>query len=421
MRLVLCGMSAILLSGCSWLGFGGGGVSGSQYSQNSYGQNSYGQGAGYNQPTGYGMQNAGACQITSPTQRIPQGCRPEQVTLAVGGGQYGDNSAGQYTTGSYGSHAGNVQTSSYAAAPSIKKPKLRGTIGLELDSSISGTLYDPLVNGGFASYNSANFYPSDGSLYGTPPGGRVDQFTNFSSVREAVEAKTISFDDAFHAPIRLSAGLEYIFDNHNTVFANVGYTRAAGSRGGSAKIVETLSTDLITTFYDGAQDITGVFPSSGNTRYGVDVAKFSYDFSELKRLDVELGGRHYFKPMFQDQFERTLTPFVSGSAGGAHYSDITVIESQQQRKLGAAILGIDDPDGNYFNVNGGTTTVTPVSDAQWVPYGSLRAGIEWQMTPKTALAFEAGLKYEGAREFSNGAKGQAIVSVPVAIRGSYNF
>ena len=51
----------------------------------------------------------------------------------------------------------------------------------------------------------------------------------------------------------------------------------------------------------------------------------------------------------------------------------------------------------------------------------IKGGIEWQMTPKTALAFEAGIKYEGARDFSDGTQGDNIISIPIAIRGSYNF
>lgn len=97
MRLVACAFSAVLLSGCSWLGFGGG----SHGQQTNYAHNGAGYGANssqYDYQTG--RKQLGRCQITSPTQPIPQGCRPEQVTLAIGGGQgaqpYAQN---QYATG----------------------------------------------------------------------------------------------------------------------------------------------------------------------------------------------------------------------------------------------------------------------------------------------------------------------------------
>ena len=60
-------------------------------------------------------------------------------------------------------------------------------------------------------------------------------------------------------------------------------------------------------------------------------------------------------------------------------------------------------------------------DSQWVPSGQLNAGMEWQVTPKTALAFETGIRIEGARDYSNGVKGDTNIAIPMTIRGSYNF
>jgi len=56
-----------------------------------------------------------------------------------------------------------------------------------------------------------------------------------------------------------------------------------------------------------------------------------------------------------------------------------------------------------------------------VPTGALNAGLEWQVTPKTALAFETGLRFEGGRDYTNGEKGDEQVAIPFTIRGSYNF
>jgi hypothetical protein len=67
------------------------------------------------------------------------------------------------------------------------------------------------------------------------------------------------------------------------------------------------------------------------------------------------------------------------------------------------------------------TRTVELYDAQWVPMGSLKAGVEWQVTPKTALAFETGLRVEGARDYSNGTKGDTNVTVPLTLRGSFNF
>ena len=60
-------------------------------------------------------------------------------------------------------------------------------------------------------------------------------------------------------------------------------------------------------------------------------------------------------------------------------------------------------------------------DSQWVLSGGLQAGLEWQVTPGTALALETGLRVQGARDYSNGAKGDSRISVPLTLRGSFNF
>ena len=56
-----------------------------------------------------------------------------------------------------------------------------------------------------------------------------------------------------------------------------------------------------------------------------------------------------------------------------------------------------------------------------VPTGTFTAGMEWQVTPRAAFALETGLKYEGGRDYSNGAKGDANIAVPLTLRGSFNF
>ena len=67
------------------------------------------------------------------------------------------------------------------------------------------------------------------------------------------------------------------------------------------------------------------------------VAKFDYEFNDLERIDVELGGRYYFDPVFRNKLSRTLTPFVSASGGAAYYSETTVTENQRQLVLATLI------------------------------------------------------------------------------------
>jgi len=424
MRLVACAFSAVLLSGCSWMGFGGGsngqqGYSGQQNAR--YGSN----GAQYNTQTGRraGTAPLGRCQITAPTQRAPQGCRPEEVTLALGGkgGTAGQN---QYTSGGYGSHAQGAQTYE-APQQRLKKPKLRGQFGLEIDHSVSGNLFAPGSSAAVTGYNRATF--AEGTSSGSVGSGTtVDTTYTSSNARLGrIIAPEISFDDVYTAPLRVSGGFEYIFGKHNTVYANAGYTRAEGKKGGSVEINEELlrTVDTETFITDPADGVVGTslgVVSQTTFLPNETVAAFDYEFNDLEKYDFEIGGRHYFNPLMQGKLQNTLTPFVSASGGAAHYSETTVRESQRQRFLTRAFENTQtNPDGDFYDVSFGAPT--QIYDAQWVPYGALRAGVEWQMSPKTALAFEAGVKYEGARDFSDGTNGDDIISVPLTIRGSYNF
>ncbi len=413
MRLVACAFSALLLSGCSWLGIGGSksqhGVYGGY--NNAQSQAQYGQRGG--------QRRAGPCQINTPTQPIPQGCRPEQVTLAVGGAQgYGQNAQGQYASAGYGSHADVAQRVGQHQKPQRrqKRPWLRGQFGLEIDGVASGELFAPGTEGGAAVYDRLLF--REGSVTGSVSSGQTVT-TVVSSIPERIIAPTISFDDVYSAPLRVSAGLEAILSNHVTVFANAGYTRAEGKIGGGVEIIDELRQTVTTTDFDPLGVPLGSVTNVNFIPNEV-VARFNYDFNELERLDFEAGGRYYFNPVFKQHIQRPLTPFVSASGGLAYYNETTVRENQQQRFLGRAFNGTQvNPDGDFFDVAFGDPV--QIYDSQWVGYGAVKAGLEWQVTPKTALAFEAGVKFEQARDFSNGAQGDDIISIPLTIRGSYNF
>jgi len=407
--------AAVLLSGCSWLGIGGG------HQQSYQAQNARYEASSNTQPA---QKALGRCQITSPTQRAPEGCRPEDVTLALGAPSTGYIQQAQYTNTGYGSHVGAAQSAQAGYAPRVqsKRPWLRGQFGLEIDHSVSGNLYEPSVSGSAATYNRALFV--EGNTTGSVASGQVIN-TTYTSVPERIAAPNISFDDVYTAPLRVSGGLEVILSDHATVYANAGYTRSEGKKGGGAQIIDELrqivsTSDFIT---DPANGVVGsLIGTVSNTSFIPNeiVATYDYEFNDLERYDFEAGGRYYFNPILKNQLQRPLTPFVSASGGAAHYSATSVNENQRQRFIGRAFDGSQiNTDGDFYDVNFGA--VTQIYDAQWVPYGAVKAGLEWQMTPKTALAFEAGVKYEGARDFSNGVQGNEIISIPITIRGSYNF
>jgi len=153
----------------------------------------------------------------------------------------------------------------------------------------------------------------------------------------------------------------------------------------------------------------------------VPVAALSYDFSDLERYNLEAGARHYFNPILKGQTQRSITPFVGGAIGAAYYNAQSFSVGQSQLFLERAFeSGGDTLD--YYNVPDPASAVqVELYDSQWVPTGQLNAGVEWQVTPKTALAFESGLRFEGARDYSNGEKGDTNIAIPFTVRGSYNF
>ncbi len=412
-RLIAGTCSAILLSGCAWFGYGG--SQNHQFNNSARYKNSSTQ---YNM--GSGQKALTRCQITSPTQAIPPGCRPEEVTLALGGTQnYGQQ--GQYTSSAYGSHVGAAQNVQAKSAPTqrFKRPLLRGQFGLTLDPSIGGELFDPSGSPSVAAYNRALY--EEGVLTGSSAVGQT-QSTRYYSAAERISAPDISFSDVYTAPLQITGGLELILGKHATVFAKAGYTRAEGKSGGGVQIIDTLLRDVTTQDYDTNTGLPIGGPVGPVTTFipNETVATFNYEFSELERYDLEAGGRYYFNPILQSQLQRPLTPFISASGGMSYYNATRVNENQRQRFLGRAFDGTqNNPDGDFYDVNFGSRV--QIYDAQWVPFGAAKVGLEWQMTPKTALAFEAGIKYEAARDFSDGTQGDNVISVPLTIRGSYNF
>lgn len=415
MRLVACAFSAVLLSGCSWMGFG------THNNGSAYGSNAYGvRYAQSNHNLAHGLRSQiGPCQISAPAQPIPRGCRPEQVTIALApSNQAYQSQNGQYTTGAYGSHVAQASQNRQKREPKLRKPWLRGTLGMEIDHSVSGTLYDPGLSTSVTGYDRNIF--AEGTATGSVGSGQVVS-TVYTSVPERVVAPTISYDDVYTAPFKVSGGLELIMGKHATVFANAGYVRAEGKKGGGVQIVDELRRITTTTDYntDPANGPVGqVIGQAQSVSFipNETVAAFDYDFSDMERIDLEVGGRYYFNPILTQSLDRTLTPFVSASGGASYYDKVTVSENQRQRFLTRAF---EQGANDFYDVSFGTPQ--EIYDSQWVPYGALKAGLEWQMTPRTAIAFETGVKYEGARDFSNGTKSDENISIPIGIRGSYNF
>lgn len=473
MRLILTTISsAVLLSGCSW--FGG------QTSQNFPGQNLRGQQAfGAQQfQSNSRRKGLGPCQVYHAQQAVPRGCHPSEVTIATRGSQY--SGGGQYAggfpqqpnfgagygvglaTGGFGSHANSVRTSTdYHVSDKAqkRKPRFRGQFSIGGEKNIVGDLIDsdsPLLPStvNFSGFQSSSINPITGAVLpifgpgieneafstGTPADGEIVN-TTFSAAIEEIDQNSFSFEDAYSTPISVRGGFEYIVGPKTSLFASAGYVYAEGERASTPVQAELLrvegtqaftlvaETDLVT----GATATEGVFVPAGpatiniSTIPNVDVAFFDYEFSDLERIDFEAGARQYFNPILGDSTNASITPFIGGAAGVARYNSQSLELDQRQLFLQEAFdsNGTDLQTFEVFGDNAFLDTIegesTRLFNSQWVPTGTVTAGLEWQATPRTALAFEAGVRFEGGREDVNGNRGDNNVSIPFTIRGSYNF
>jgi len=449
MRLTACAFSAVLLSGCSWLG-GLGGSSGGHYGFENGPQSA--QNGAYS--------SSQRCQIPSQYHPVPRGCDPASVTIGTGGAhgfpqqpdfsgqnhqsgayQHYGQQGGQFATQGYGSHAGSAAQQAHyrKPRPKLKKPRWRGSLSLGAEKSLSGSLLDyakVTVPDPVAGYDPRDY--NEGTSSGAPgPDAMVETILYTGNDRlendlignssttllwDRASKPNISFDDAHSTPARVAAGIEYIISPKATLFANAGYSHSEGEEGTVAVIEGTLYEQTSVDNYDSMGALTG---SSVNTVFipNETFASFSYDFTDMRRYDFEAGGRYYFDPIIKDQGFKTLTPFVGASAGMSHHNSVSYTVGQQQRFYGSAF---NTPSvEEYYEVIGNGTGITgstvDLYDSQWIASGQLNAGVEWQMTPKTALAFETGVRFEQARDYADGTKGDNNVAIPLTIRGSYNF
>ena len=459
--------SAVLLSGCSFIG------GQSSKHQNPYAkQKSAGQGY-YAQQGQYGQPRAGQhCQIATPRQPIPRGCRPEQVTIGTptslypqagyaaqsGFPQQPSFGEPQYTNGGYGQAVGKGSAVGYhASGPKKRKPKLRGFLSLGAERSVSGDLIDYGIRDDIDVANSFNPQAfNEGFTQGSQADGPVTtvtytandfidaQLLSPQTVRtpgvESTSAPAISFDDVWSAPVGLKGGLEYIVDDKTTVFAAGGYTHAKGNESDFATVTATLYREEATQNFTPALDdmgapIQGAFIENGDPEINYQalpnqrIASFAYDFSDLERYDLEVGVRRYLKPLVQSEGYKTVTPFVGASIGASHVNAVDFEVSQTQSFYQTAFDSGGENPGN-FSVSSNNEPIR-VYDSQWLPQGQLNVGAEWQLTPGFALAAETGVRLQDGRDYADftnaagdlveGRKGDLNISVPVTLRGSINF
>lgn len=433
MRIAVLAFSSVLLSGCSWIGFGPQSgqhgaqqTRGGQYQNPQYQQ----QHTGYSQNGAQSRKAGGPCTITQVTQPAPPGCRPEQVTIALpqyGGSQYGAQQSAAYAQQSpqrtYGANNGaavpaarrsSLTTNAYNRGYSRSGLRLNGNVGVE--RSVSGE-----------ALNTGDFFPlypsaahTEQVIVGTPADAQVIT-TDYSVDNVTASGPGLSYSDLYGSVFNVGAGAEYFVTPRFALTANATYGVAAGRDGGGATYSGNVNTSASAqAFTDGADPGSrvpdGAAVVTTTTQTNAPVASTQFTVNDLQRVNVELGGRHYFNAPFANYFERPPTPYIGASAGASHYNALEVKQDRQELVL-----------SNY--AMGGTPTYTTISNGSareviqdgWVPSGSLIAGVEWQVSPRASLGFETGVKYEGPRDKTAGGETDANISIPLTLRGSIGF
>ncbi|MGB0908058.1 MAG: hypothetical protein ACPGVT_11235 [Maricaulaceae bacterium] len=390
MRLAICATTAMFLSGCSWIGWGG--------SSN----------AAYNIGTQY-QPNCGGMTVMV-------GCPPTHNGFS----QTPIFGAPQTVTGAYGTHvnvAGQVQDST-KLSPYAKKPRWRGQLGFGFEKSFSGNILDYDTSG--FQIPSIGYDPTlynETSVAGSPATGSTTT-TTYTAVVEEVLGPDVSFDDVHSTPFSIKGGVEYIMSPSTTLFANAGYSYAEGESGGSVIVMGRLRRLETTQDYDPVTGTPlGAPIQNGSFIPNKQIATLNYDFSDMHRVDVNLGARRYFMPLYKNELENNLSPFVSASLGASHHNAVTMKTDQSQLFYSRAF---DNDVLDYYDVVAPSINEV-IYKPQWVPSGELLGGVEWQVSGKSAIALETGLRFEGARKYKTGPRGDMNISIPLTIRGSYNF
>lgn len=433
MRLAVCALSAVLLSGCSWLGMGGnssghhgagvygancggyntggaygmsaGSCGGAGFDQAGYGQQGFGgqqfPGQGFNQQgfggqqfaqQGYGQQGfdvsgfQGASQYGGVTLPNTYSAGGGYNTAALGlgaAGAYGAAGYGQTTTLGANAPWGSAVGGSYGA----QYGQQFGTQG-NVTTVAGAPIYVPQPYPAYYGAPQLRGVPVAVSGGGAMPFGiEAGIGTNFFQNGDFVTAKpagpasgsstisvsatdAIGYKDAFKEGTHYDLAATYDLDRNTTVLGRFGYGKASG---------EIVETGTVT-------DATGT-----ETLFA--------EFSDLEQMTIEGGVRRYFGGW--NNPNGGLRPYVGAMGGFTHTDDVSLSQFSSGTIL---------PNGS---------NVQPYVDGGWSPTAAGLVGAEWQVGRTTALGLETGIRWTDDLNTPN--KTQDAISIPVRLRGRVSF
>ncbi|MEP3889321.1 MAG: hypothetical protein ABJN69_02570 [Hellea sp.] len=449
MRLAVCALSAVLLSGCSWLGMGG---SNAGYGQagGAYGVNCGPTGAGYYNGGGaYGA--AAGCGAAGGYGVAGHGFNGAGAGYGAAGygGQAGYGAGAGYGAAGYGGQAGYGAGAGYGSAGYGAG---MGGVGAGLAANgvggygangygIQGFQGAYGASGGVTTLGSNAAYGS--AVYGQNVVGT--QYANGQYVQGAgvqtIQGAPYYVPQPYPAyygvpqlrgvgaalPFAIEAGIGTEFDiggdlfggkeagPNGTDFASstgevgeldaVSYNDAfkkGVSLGGNLAYDVSRNTTLIGgvgyskrngqsfengTFTPGTYDTAGVFTASG------PVENVTAEYSDLEEWKLEGGVRQYMG------YNPTFRPYVGATGGFTHNNSVNL----NQTSDGATAL---DFDQEYI-------------DSGWRPTAAGVIGAEMAVGPRAALGVETGIRWRD--NLDTVAKSEDRWSIPVSLRGRVAF
>ena len=424
-RPAMFALSAVLLSGCSWLGGGHGGygaygkTAGGSYGACAQGFDSaaYGQvncGAGYG-VQGYGMQGYGAQgygmqgyagqyaelggagvgyqgaygvagqqgviagqqtglgafgngSVTTLSGAAPYGAAIGAGTNGFGVGQaYGQNVVGaQYANGQFGQAVQTVQ----GAPIYVPQP-----YGVPVGVGVAGAAVGAALPWGLAALGGTDF-DVNGDILDAKPAGPAFPGDYATATGEAGAQNAISYDDAFGQSKRIGGALERDLGPNTTLIGQFAYANSNGRR-----------IDNAASFTPGGY-VDQVFAPTGETQF------LDAEFSDLNTYTAEAGIRKYVGHGYG------LRPYVGATAGAVYNEGVDLTQYQ---------AGTDQ-----------AFSTVEFIDSGWNPTASGVVGAELPVGSRGSVGVESGIRWtDGVDTVVGGADDR--LSIPLTLRGRVAF
>lgn len=452
MRLALCTLSAVLLSGCSWLGMGGN-------SSNSYGQ--YGSSAGCVNGAYGGGQYAYGNQYGYANQGGNAGCAGAGGygvagnAYGAGAGGYGMNSAGGYGAGpgAHGMHSagpGGYGMNEYGAGAYGA-----GANGLRGAQGAAGYGYGAGGGAGYGAGAGTVLGAGAGTQFGSAVSGQYVNGQWVSNGQYASGGGSSTYQTVQGAPIYVPQPYPAYYGASSGGGYNYGYGYGGGLRGGGAALPFGIEAGVGTDFSIDGDVFPGELakPFLGGPGTVSDLPAVSYKDAYGEAAHYDLAATYDIDPSTtvlarigysNAEGNRLLVGQVDDGAGltedlYAEFGDLeqVTLEGGVRKYMGswnnrmagirpyvAATAGFTH-NGSVDLVQSSATLVDPTLftqeyiDAGWQPTASGVIGAEMQVGARTALGVETGIRWSDDLDtnFDTGDR----ISVPVRLRGRVSF